>query len=209
MDATTKLPNLKTLGERLRWVREGMGLSLEAFGAAIGYDKSYLSRLESGKTANPSADFIESVCNKFMVLRDWLLAGKGQPGMEDAIVKLAGEIDWSRIVSRVGMAIAMESQLDTVQVVRLLMKDLALPERLTKGTELLRDPSIKASAKEYWATVFLRAYSDSPAPNVGSRSPTPAEQKQRFLAKRGLLDSSGPRSTSPARQKMPQSATQR
>jgi transcriptional regulator with XRE-family HTH domain len=206
MDATTKLHNLKTLGERLRWVREGMGLSLEAFGAAIGYDKSYLSRLESGKTANPSAAFIESVCNKFMILRDWLLAGKGQPVMEDAIVKLAGEIDPSRLVSRVGMAIAMEWELDTVQVIRLLMKDLPLPERLTKGTELLRDPSIKASAKEYWATVFLRAYSDSPASNVSSKSPTPEEQRQQFLAKLTQATGGSSRDLSPLKQKGPSAA---
>ena len=208
MNATKKLPYLQTIGERLRWVREGMGLTLEAFGAAIGYTKSYLSRLESGKTANPSAAFIESICNKFMVLRDWLLAGKGQPVMEDAIVKLASEID-PRVVSRPGMAMSMESELDTVQVVRLLMKDLPLSARLKKGTDLLSDPSIKPAAKEYWATVFLRAYSDSVPSSAASKLPRPDELLQQLLTKRALPDSRGSRSSLPARQKRPQAATQR
>ena len=209
MDATTKLPNLKTLGERLRWVREGMGLSLEAFGAAIGYDKSYLSRLESGKTANPSADFIESVCNKFMVLRDWLLAGKGQPVMQDAIVRVSSEVDGSSLVPRVGMAIGMESELGTVQVVRLLMKDLPPPERLKKGTELMGDPSITAVAKQYWATVFLRAYSDSAPSNAASKLPRPAELLQQLIAKRAQATASSSPPSSPARQVRPEKATRK
>ena len=184
-----------------------MGLSLEAFGAAIGYDKSYLSRLESGKTANPSAAFIESVCNKFMVLRDWLLAGKGQPVMEDAIVKLASEIDWPAIGSRVGQAIAMEAELDTVRVIWLLMKDLPMVERLKKGTELLADPSVKASAKEYWATVFLRAYSDSPPPpSLGSRANTLVEHKRRLPRARGLPDVNSPEPVSPSGPQNPRQA---
>ncbi len=204
MDATTKLPNFETLGERLRWVREGMGLTLEAFGAAIGYDKSYLSRLESGKTANPSADLIVSVCNKFMVLEEWLLSGKGQPVMEDAIVRVSSEVDGSNLVPRVRMAINMESELGTVQVIRLLMKDLPPPERLKKGTELMGDPSITDVAKQYWATVFLRAYSDSPASTVSSKSPTPEEQRQQFLAKLTQATGGSSHSASAARQIRPE-----
>ena len=198
-----KLHNLKTFADRLRWVREGMGLSLEAFGAAIGYDKSYLSRLEGGKAANPSADFIESVCNKFMVLRDWLLAGEGVPVMRDAIVKLASEIDSSKVGSKGGQAIAMEAELDTVHVIWLLMKDLPMPERLKKGTELLADPSIKASAKEYWATVFLRAYSDSPPAREWARSPSRIAQDQ--VAASEDLPSSNPTAPS-TRQSQPKLA---
>jgi len=183
------LHSQQTLGERIRWLREGMGLSLEAFGAEIGYDKSYLSRLESGLSKNPSPKFIEAVCSKFMVFRDWLLTGIGQPVLEDAIVKLASGIDWGEVGSRAGQAFAMEAELDTVRVIWLLMRDLPMPERLKKGTELLADPAIKASAKEYWATVFLRAYSDSPPPPcIGSRANTLLEQKQRFLQARGLSD---------------------
>src|SRR5260370_42190154 len=76
-----------TLATRLRWLREGLGLTLTAFSAQIGYNKSYLSRLESGDSANPTERFIEAVCGKFMIFRDWLTAGKGAPVIPGAIVK--------------------------------------------------------------------------------------------------------------------------
>jgi transcriptional regulator with XRE-family HTH domain len=197
----------QTLGDRLRWVREGLGLTLEAFGAEIGYDKSYLSMLERGLSKNPSVKFIEAVCSKFMVFRDWLLTGKGQPVMEDAIVKLASGIDWEAVGSRAGQALAMEAELDIVRVIWLLMKDLPKEQRLEKGTEMMNDPAIKASAKEYWATVFLRASSDSPPPPaIGSRPNTLLEQKQRFLRARGLMAPGDMQASQPAAQKAPHSA---
>jgi transcriptional regulator with XRE-family HTH domain len=68
-----------TFGNRLRWVREKHGLSLEAFGHRLGVGRSYLSRLENGERENPSGLLVAMACHAYNVRQDWLLRGDGKP----------------------------------------------------------------------------------------------------------------------------------
>jgi transcriptional regulator with XRE-family HTH domain len=52
-----------TLGEYLRVAREQVGLSQRQLAARIGIHNSYLARLESGETANPSADVVQRIAD--------------------------------------------------------------------------------------------------------------------------------------------------
>lgn len=172
MDATTKLHKQHSFGDRLKWVRTNFDLSLEGFGTVIGYDKSYLSRLEGGKTANPSIELIESVCAKYGVSRAWLETGQGKPITDQKVADLVRQMDAARLVTEMGTAsraLALEDETCTIQVIRLLMKELPLREKLKKGLKVLEDPSITPAAKTYWSTVFLRASLDPDDPDSGSK----------------------------------------
>ena len=72
-----ELPEGKNFGERLRWLRKKTGHSLEHFGKLVGFDQSYLSRLERGLATNPSADFVLRVCAFYQVNPEWLRTGTG------------------------------------------------------------------------------------------------------------------------------------
>jgi transcriptional regulator with XRE-family HTH domain len=52
-----------TLGEYLRVAREQVGLSQRQLAARAGIHNSYLARLESGETANPSADVVQRIAD--------------------------------------------------------------------------------------------------------------------------------------------------
>lgn len=69
------LDGKNSLPIRLRWLRESLGLSLAEFAQRIGYDTSYISKLESASRINPSMKFMESVVVTFCVRRDWLFHG--------------------------------------------------------------------------------------------------------------------------------------
>src|SRR5438309_1316998 len=81
MESTKSLPEKTghslTFAQRLRSVRERYGKTLEAFASSIGYNKGYISLLEGGKAKNPSLEFIEAVCAKYLVSRPWLEKGEG------------------------------------------------------------------------------------------------------------------------------------
>ena len=64
-------------GQRLRQLREGIGLSVKEFAAKIGFSENYVYKLESGAADNPSLQFTEAVVNKFGVDREWFLGGVG------------------------------------------------------------------------------------------------------------------------------------
>lgn len=89
--STIKFPMAegKTFGSRLRWVREQYDLTLEQFGEQIGVGRSYVSKLENGKSKNASEWFIESACSQLHLQREWLLTGKGEPFTHDALNQAA------------------------------------------------------------------------------------------------------------------------
>ena len=69
--------NPNDFGKRIRQLRDRLGLSAPKFAAQIGFDRSYIFRLESGAASNPSLKFIEAVIEKFGVDREWLFSGVG------------------------------------------------------------------------------------------------------------------------------------
>lgn len=162
MESTTILHEHRSIAGRLRFVREKFGQSLEAFGAEIGYDKSYLSRLESGKTSNPSVEFIEAVCSKFLVSRPWLESGTGNPFVADATTP----VDWKKIMSHMSLTAKgfhyVEKEMSTVSVISILLRGLPLRDQMHKVLEIIDNPSITPGAKPYWLKVTLEAINSSP-----------------------------------------------
>jgi len=59
-------------GKNVRLLREHAGYSQEAFADHLGYARSYMSRVETGK-ANPSLDAIEAFASGLSVSPDTLL----------------------------------------------------------------------------------------------------------------------------------------
>lgn len=65
------------MNERIKLLRNTLGLSQEAFGEKIGVTKASVSRLEKGER-NPSEQTVKSICREFNVNYAWLLEGKGE-----------------------------------------------------------------------------------------------------------------------------------
>ncbi len=63
------------LNERIKVLREELGLSMEKFGGRIGLTRSAISKIESG--SNPSDQTIISICREFNVNEEWLRNGNG------------------------------------------------------------------------------------------------------------------------------------
>lgn len=63
------------MNERIKVLREELGLSMEKFGGRIGLTRSAISKIESG--SNPSDQTIISICREFNVNEDWLRNGNG------------------------------------------------------------------------------------------------------------------------------------
>ena len=68
-------------GQRLRQLREGLGLSVAKFADQVKFDRSYVYRLEKGLSDNPSLNFVEKVVGKFGVDREWFIGGEGDGAM--------------------------------------------------------------------------------------------------------------------------------
>lgn len=69
--------NNLTQGERVKYLRKELGLTLEKFGDAIGLKKSALSLIENGKNALTEANTL-SICREFNVNEEWLRTGNGE-----------------------------------------------------------------------------------------------------------------------------------
>jgi transcriptional regulator with XRE-family HTH domain len=190
MDATKILHTQQTFAQRLRWVRETIGQSMEAFGAEIGFDKSYLSRLERGESEGPSSRFIDAVCSKYPISREWLTQGTGQALPTGAVDNATKAVDWANISSHMSLAAktmeSVEGELSTVEVLRLIMRDMPLKERIKKSLEVMQHPSIEPGAKPLWVKALLKAAIDPEGPssspaqadaNSNDKGRKPAKQK--------------------------------
>lgn len=66
-----------TENERVKAVRQALGLSQQEFGSRIGIKISAMSYLESGKSRLTESNAI-LICKEFNVSREWLLNGAGE-----------------------------------------------------------------------------------------------------------------------------------
>jgi len=74
-----------TFGERLKKVREGLGLDQKAFGMAIGVaGRDTISRWERG-LGFPSADILIFLRQNYRINIDWLISGEGEPFIGESI----------------------------------------------------------------------------------------------------------------------------
>lgn len=67
------------VGEIIREIRKVKGLSLGQVALRSGLDRTYISRIESGKVANPSHKTLEKIAKGLKVTPSELFAKKGHP----------------------------------------------------------------------------------------------------------------------------------
>lgn len=70
-----------TQGERIKDVRNSLGLTLEKFGEKLGVTKTAISRLENGERSL-TEQMTKSICREFSVDYMWLTTGEGEMFVE-------------------------------------------------------------------------------------------------------------------------------
>lgn len=70
-----------TRGERIKDVRNSLGLTLEKFGEKLGVTKTAISRLEKGERSL-TEQMTKSICREFSVDYMWLTTGEGEMFVE-------------------------------------------------------------------------------------------------------------------------------
>lgn len=70
-----------TQNERVREVRNALGLTLEKFGERIGLKKAAVSLIENGKNS-VTEQVVKSICREFNVDYMWLTSGDGEMFIE-------------------------------------------------------------------------------------------------------------------------------
>lgn len=65
------------MNERIKNVRNTLGLTAEAFSARIGITRAAVSNIEKGRS-NASNQVIISICREFRVNEEWLRTGEGE-----------------------------------------------------------------------------------------------------------------------------------
>lgn len=68
-------------GERIKDVRNSLGLTLEKFGEKLGVTKTAISRLEKGERSL-TEQMTKSICREFSVDYLWLTTGEGEMFVE-------------------------------------------------------------------------------------------------------------------------------
>lgn len=69
--------------ERIRLIREATGLSQAKFSSSLGFNKSFVGLVESGK-ANVTDRLLEALQTSLAVNTDWVMTGKGKMTIESA-----------------------------------------------------------------------------------------------------------------------------
>ena len=64
------------MSERIRAVREALGLSQRLFGEKLGVSRDVISNIE-GNRVSPKELFLQHMCEQFKVNRAWLETGNG------------------------------------------------------------------------------------------------------------------------------------
>lgn len=67
-----------TEGDRVKWLRKELGLTLEKFGDKLGVTKQTVSRIENGIN-NLTDQMSKSICREYGVCEEWLRTGEGDP----------------------------------------------------------------------------------------------------------------------------------
>ena len=70
-----------TQGERIKDVRNSLGLTLEKFGDRLGIKKAAVSKIEKGENSLTDAN-IKAICREFSVDYMWLTTGEGEMFVE-------------------------------------------------------------------------------------------------------------------------------
>jgi transcriptional regulator with XRE-family HTH domain len=74
--------SLKYQHERLREIRESLGMNQSKFSSSLGIDQAYLSQLENGKVGIGNK-FMLTLMDKHNISSDWILSGEGSMFKQD------------------------------------------------------------------------------------------------------------------------------
>lgn len=83
------------MNQRIKELREALGLSQEEFGKSLGLSRNYISLIEN-EQRNMSSQSIKVMCSMYNVNEEWLRTGKGemfvQKSKDEQIAEMLGEI---------------------------------------------------------------------------------------------------------------------
>lgn len=86
------------MNERIKELRQYLGLSQEAFGARIGITRASVSQIEKAVNGASNATML-NICREFNVNREWLETGAGSMFVELSRAEMAANIVASAIGS--------------------------------------------------------------------------------------------------------------
>lgn len=86
-----------TVGERVKEVREELGLKPSAFAKGLGISQPTLWDIENGQTKKPSAETMQRMRERYGVNPDYIMRAKGPKLLDDIERKLKAETLWSMI----------------------------------------------------------------------------------------------------------------
>lgn len=125
-------------GNRVKELRNELGLTLEKFGEPLGVTKTTISRIEKEQNAITS-QMLKSICREFNVNETWLRTGEGEmfnPVLpEDEFAKATGHLAADDDEALIKNMIILYDKLDKPS--RKVIHDLIVEavERTKKGSE--------------------------------------------------------------------------
>ncbi len=82
------MPNMTTIGSRIRLLRKKRGLKQDALAKLVGITQGSLSLIETNKTAIPAGETLAGLCRVLGTTPDFIIAGGGDPdSIEGAIME--------------------------------------------------------------------------------------------------------------------------
>jgi len=148
-----KLPGKQSLADRLKWVRSRQGLTLQAFADQVLYDKSYISRLESGSSLNPSARFLTAVASRFGVSFAWLESGLGTAKAEPEAAAPQSKLP----EEETDFLNEFLERFEAVEFLRILAGHSSMPQLLKASTELMGPGKLRPENATLWTIALTRA----------------------------------------------------
>lgn len=121
---------MNELGARIRKLRKAYHLKQSDFGEMLGVNRSYISRLESGKEI-PSKTLKMLICEKMDINMEWLETGNGemqkdflkivQTGENGAVIESNGS--YEKMLSLISMAVAQFSREITKEMAEVIVNE--------------------------------------------------------------------------------------
>jgi transcriptional regulator with XRE-family HTH domain len=168
------MPESNSLGGRLRWLREFKELTLQEFAARVGCDSGYLSKLENGKSNNPSKRFLAAVVVKFWVNQHWLLTGDGNPFwrlIDGREVKERPSEQEEKELQRVFSVLELlPDKLASNTILGHLLKGSTLEELQKIWAEIRGLPNLPTPATIFWNETFMRCQAQKMNWRTGNKS---------------------------------------
>ena len=135
MQSTYKVSTGNDFGKRLRILRTERNWSLQQLAERLDCDRSYLSRLETGKATNPSTDFLRRAAAILGVNEEWLELGVGNPK-----------------ASPVGRELKENTQFLTA--FSMIVEQMTLQQILRSVDNLTRSSAVSDKSKMFWLHMF-------------------------------------------------------